>query len=142
MGPSPDAVSVKLMEAMGLLLPSLWNLWADKATVYPRLQYLYTKRQAIEVLEGQLRNAVQFSLGPLSQSDGQKFDHLKEMWGQVDGEIKELEARASANRGAAIGVLSQTAPVMPGQVAMPSLLPDANSERYRGNPQTWPWRRW
>jgi hypothetical protein len=109
-------------------IDKLWNAWADKALVFPRLQYLYCKRQCLIVLVGQLRDLVQVSIGGFSSGQQQKLANLNEIIKRTDEEIKDLEAKAQASRPVVVAPMTNTSPRMPdvGQV-------DPNNPVYRGD---------
>lgn len=114
---------------VGRLIGTLWEVYADKARVAPRLRYLYAKRASIDALLGSVREAVTFVDGDARVELIQKTANLRAMRGEVQAEIAAVEARARAGRGAATGALTATAPVDPpagGRV-------DANDRRYRGD---------
>lgn len=112
----------------------IWDAWQGKAG-FPRLQYLYAKRQCISIILGQNRLKIDKTLGPLSQRMGSYFDHLVQMMKLVTDEIAIAEKQFRANRQAVVGPSLVRAPIEPA-AARPINLTEAdpNDPRYRGSP--------
>jgi hypothetical protein len=123
-----DPVEEAILDKVTPNIDLFWNAWADKALVYPRLQYLYCKRQCLQIIEGQLRDLVQVNIGGLSTQQQQKLSNLLNMQKRVDEEIKDLELKAQAARPVVVIPLTQTNPRLPdvGQI-------DPNNPAYRGD---------
>lgn len=114
-------------------LPTIWAMWADKALIFPRLQYLYAKRQCIEILMGQLRDYTDASLGTnLNLRQGAYFGNLTMLHQQVEIQIAALERQALAGRNPVIGELLQKSP------NQPTMPPDPANPAYRGDALTPP----
>jgi hypothetical protein len=117
-------------DTAGTLAANIDLLWESHDTVasIPLVASL-TKRDAIDLMLGRARTQVSFrtsSGSSVSLSD--LFDHLLKLRAAVEAEI--AQAQASATGAAAIGTLTQTAPIMrdtTGQV-------DPNGRRTRGDP--------
>lgn len=127
-------------------VPTLWAYYADKAATAPRLQALYTERDAIKLVLAKLRMLVDFNTGQaLQMKQSQKAAALQAALTEIEGEIALVERQASAARraGGATGVLTRTAPIPPPTSApatpydAPSPYLDPNDSRYGGSPY-WP----
>lgn len=123
--------------ADGLLAANIDLLWegngdqADAAT-----QALYTKRSAIDLMLGDVRQKVDFrDPAGISANLSDLFDHLMRMRADVVAQI--ALAASSGNGAGAVGTITKTAPVEPdiGQL-------DPSARRYRGDPLCPPRRRW
>lgn len=109
-------------------LATLWGLYAEKALMAPRLQYLYVKRHALDFRIGELSAQVDLLLGTDRIVQEQEVQHLQQMRGDVEAEIKVVEARARANRAPAIGVITKREPSV-----VPPDAPDPSDSLYRGD---------
>ncbi len=105
-----------------------WAAWADKAFTHPRLQYLYCKKQCLDILEGQLRDLVQTTIGGFNSNQQQKLANLQAINKRVMEEITIIEKRAQANRVPVMGELTQTSSRMPDPTQV-----DPNNPVYRGD---------
>jgi hypothetical protein len=127
--------------ADGLLtqqMPLIWASYADKAGIAPRLQELYAKRRAIDIVLGSLRNSVGFSMsGDLSLRLDQRTEYLMERRKETLVEIRHLEAIARSGRAPAIAPLSTTEMEPQPIIPAPTLVPDRNAEVFIGSPY-WP----
>lgn len=95
------------------------------------LRYLYTKRAAIDLLMGAVRQQVSFkALDGASVDLSDLMEHLTTMREATQQRIDE--AIATLDAGGAIAEITTTAPIAP-----PPNWPDANAERLRGSPY-WP----
>lgn len=112
-----------------------WEMFADQEPV--RLQFLYAKREAIDLLQGYVREQVNQRDPELAVDYSDKLKALQTMRNNVTAEIAKLEAAAADDavdedteaRQPVIGELTTTAPISPdfcGQA-------DANDRRYRGD---------
>ncbi len=118
-------------DELDILTPTIgaiWDAWADKALVAPRLQYWYALRHAADILIGQLRNQTWSQLGPMSVQGGQKLKNLQMIRDNAQAEIGLVEKRAAGYRPPVVGALRQTAPILPA-----ANQPDPNSRAYRGD---------
>lgn len=109
---------------------TLWDLYAGQTDGYAR--YLYTKRKALDLLMGLVREQVtQTAPNGVSADLTDKLKNLQIMWTNVDREIATVTALAlqTAQTSAApvIGQISAVAPVTP------PAGPDGNSPLYRGD---------
>jgi len=121
----------------------LWRLYLDKAQIFPRLQYLYVKRDAIRIALAAQRGDVDYALaGDASLKAHQGIDTLNTMLKDTTDELTllEVKARAARSAGGAVGAITQTTittpPTSPYPVT-PGPEPDANAPRYQGSPY-WP----
>ena len=74
---------------------------ANPAHLAPRAQYLYAKRQALEILMGQNRRYIDINLAPLNTAQSQIVKNLQMLLVQTETEIAELLKRTAASRPAA-----------------------------------------
>jgi len=70
-----------------------WTLNADQPS--ERLQYLYTKRQAIQYLMFQARKNIDITIGPDKLNASQVFKHLASLNDDVMDDIKFAESPRS-----------------------------------------------
>ena len=111
------------------LISGVWDSYADKASVYPRLQDLYTRRHVADrILAGDSAYAVDWEQAGVSEKSGGAFDHLTTLRGNAHSEILRLEGIARANRPGAVGTITATAPVMAGANCL-----DPNARAYGGD---------
>jgi hypothetical protein len=132
-------------------VPVLWSYYLDKAVIAPRLQALYTERDAIKLVLARLRMLVDFNTGQaLAMKQSQKTAALQAMLTETEGEISTLERQTSASHraGGATGALTRTTPIPPPISApetpyeAPSPYLDPSDPRYSGSPyfpQREPW---
>jgi len=126
-GDAPDGVLASNIAA-------IWGSYADKASVYPRLQELYTQRACVEIVTARIRAQVDFSTGgDISIRASQQFTALLLMRGELDKQIMALEALARGNRTPAIGAITAVAPETPPTGPDPFGPLDGNDDRYQGN---------
>jgi hypothetical protein len=123
-----DPVEKQVLDKVTPNIQLIWSSWSDKALVFPRLQYLYAKKQCLDILEGQLRDLVSTTIGGFNANQQQRLDNLRTLNTRVGEEIKVLEAKHTANRPMVMAPLNQTAPRMddPGKI-------DPNDPVYRGD---------
>lgn len=107
---------------------TLWALYAEKALVAPRLQYLYAKRHALDFRIGRLSAQVDLLLGTDKIVQEQEVQHLRQMRADVEAEIKVVETRARANRTPTVGKITAREPQPPWPDA-----PDPSDSLYRGD---------
>lgn len=97
-------------------ISTIWATYADKALLAPRLQELYTKRRALEMLMGTiLRHQVAVSQGDptLSVRQDQRFLGAQKQYDNVQAEIDKVENMVAKTRGGAVGPITQQEPVTP-----------------------------
>lgn len=116
----------------------LWRLYLDKAQVFPRLQYLYVKRDAICIALAAQRGDVDYSVGgDVSMRAHQGIDTLNTMLTDTMAEITLVETKARAMRGGAVGAITQTTITTPPLTPEPvpaTTVPDSNDPRFAGSP--------
>jgi hypothetical protein len=88
-----------LMNQMG----SLWDSYIDKKAIAPRLQDLYTRRQACDNLLGGTWPLVDYTQAGAERKLTDITANLQQMRGNYHAEIQRLEARAQASRPGAVG---------------------------------------
>lgn len=112
---------------------AMWESYADKALIAPRLQELYTKRRAIDAVLGIVRNQVTFNIAnDHSRNQSDKAKTLLSMRGEVQADIKQIETQARSGRPGVAGQITTTAPITP------TYPPDANDPAYQGSPYSGP----
>lgn len=110
-------------------IAAIWALYSDLAQTQ-RLRYFYALRDAIRVLQGAMREHVQFAVvGDIEMQAQQKFTHLATMHDAVLAEIRTLETRTRSARAPLVSTLTRISPIEP-----PLWLLDANNADYTGNP--------
>jgi hypothetical protein len=119
-------------EATNLLAPfayTSYQSYADKGRIDPRLQFLYCKRQMIDVLLGHGWQRVTVKMEQTEDDLSDLSKNLQALRTNCQDEIDGFEAQDRASRPPAIGTLTQTSPrlVSPGMA-------DPNSGFYRGDP--------
>lgn len=116
-------------DAAGTLAANIGTLWLkndDRTDDYAR--YLYSKRDAIDVMLGRVRAQVDFkALDGASVNLTDLTANLQAMRADVQAQIDEYGA--ILNGAGAIGEIATTAPIEP-----PPFWPDANDPRYKGDP--------
>lgn len=93
---------------LATLMPTIWASYADKALVSPRLQELYAKRRAIDLVLGGLRGAVDITIDGLAKRNHQQVDTLIAMRKTTEDDIVAVEQRSRGMRGAALQPLINT----------------------------------
>jgi hypothetical protein len=123
------------------VLGLIWDLYNDKGRVNWQIQYNYAKRAALDIRLKEEQPDVDYAVGvskDLEAKTSQEFDHLQTMREDCCAEIVRIEALVRAQRPAAVGALTKTAPESPPWGSTPN----ANSPEYQGDPYTgWPFRR-
>ncbi len=115
-------------------IAAIWDSYADKAALYPRLQELYTQREGIDLVMAAARGQVDFgSALELTVKASQEFAHLVTMRATLDTQIAELERQARANRRGVVAPLVTVAPESPPTGPEPFGPLDANDSRYAGS---------
>jgi len=113
-------------------IATLWDLNDDQSTL--KLQFLTTKRAAIEMLMGTVRQQVTFEIaGDHRRQQSDKLKNLQIMLATVNDEIDRYAASGigtDSDFAAATGDLTTTTPISPPSAAGP----DANDRAYRGDP--------
>lgn len=115
-------------------LAAWWASHADKGLYGGPLQYLYTKRDALDAAIMYYALQVQTVIGDVQvfyQQIAQRLDALRT---EISAEIQLQEARRLSAAGAVSGTLTTTAPVSP-----PNGVFDSNDPRYQGSPYTVRW---
>lgn len=123
-----DAVERKALDKVTPNIELIWGAWAEKGMVFPRLQYLYAKKQCLDIIEGQFRDLVSVTINGLNQNQQQRLQNLQTLNKRVSDEITVLEKKAAAVRSPVISNLNQTAPSMPGLGQL-----DPQNPVYRGD---------
>jgi hypothetical protein len=118
-------------------LPVLWEAYADKAQVAPRLQELHVERDAIKLVLAVLRPRVDFS-SPLTLGlkEHQQVQTLEGQLQAAEAQIERVELQARRQGVPQVGTLRTVEPVSPptGTEAIPLTGPNANSPEYTGSP--------
>jgi len=134
-------------QVLATQLPLVWDGYLPLAAIHPDLQFLYTKRAAVEIVLGQVRDQVDIATAADQKATlNQLTIHLRAMYDAAQAEIARVEAIARASHAPVMAQLAVTGPGLPAMVtvdpATGRLLPSV--ERYRGNPfvpsgRWWPW---
>ncbi len=124
-------------QVLAAQLPLVWDGYLALATIHPDLQFLYTKRAAVELMLGQVRDQVDIATAADQQARlNQLTIHLRAMYDAAQAEIARIEAIARASHAPVMAQLAVTGPGLPAIVtvdpATGRLLPSV--DRYRGNP--------
>lgn len=112
----------------------IWQSFADKRQVWPRLQELYSKRRCLDIVLGLRREQVDRAADTIRESLSQIARELEQMRAACQREIDKVEAVARANRGGVVAAIVQTTIETPPTGAVVSDILDANSPRYQGDP--------
>ena len=127
------ATTDKLLEGV---LFTIWEMYADKALLHPRLRYLYAKRQVIDFWLSSVWRDVSYT-EDVQEALNQQSDHLTDMRKLVHADITQIEADVASSVGAVTGELSTKTPL-----AGLCGRPDPNNTIYRGDARyrgrTWP----
>jgi hypothetical protein len=138
-----DPVDPAMSGVTGLVMQSIGALWvnyADRAMIHPRLRDLHVKIAAQEIVIGRLEALVSFSgvNGGISVSLSNRVKARQEQLDKWHRELKVIESQFFGASGAAVGQISQTAPIMPpvpGETSSPNTwATDANDPSYNGSP--------
>jgi len=124
-------------QVLAAQLPLVWAGYLPLAAIHPDLQFLYTKRAAVELMLGQVRDQVDIATAADQKATlNQLTIHLRAMYDAAQGEIARIEAIARASHAPVMAQLAVTGPGLPAIVtvdpATGRLLPSV--DRYRGNP--------
>lgn len=115
-------------DAAGTLAINVPIYWGMRDTIADlALRYLIVKRDAIILLIGTLRKAVDLTSDGDTVKLSQQITNLRTLLELLDSEL--AGASSSSGASAAAGELSQTAPIMP-----PTGYNDSNAAVYRGSP--------
>lgn len=119
---------------VGTDISTLWDLYHEMALIAPRLQYLYTKRHAIDIMMGQLREVTTFENDRVKIYNWEQQKTLQYMREQTQSEIDDRESKASKIRTPQVGQLETVTPISPNDDPATSFMPDASNRKYRGDP--------
>ena len=108
--PGQDDNTASLMAAITAAMPAIWDVARTKVTFRGSLPYL-AKIDAIDLLMGQVRAAVDASLGPLSLKQSQLFRNLSEMRKAAQEELVRKEMQVAKGYRPATGPIIARAPV-------------------------------
>ncbi len=121
-GATLDARSRPELDVLTPNIPLWWSFYAVKASIFPFLQYLYTKRHLLMVLEGQLRNKVSGSMGGMNVAQSDSVKNVREMYKETTDEIKRIEKQSQAARLPVVQPATTLTPTSPG-ISNPPLAP-------------------
>lgn len=89
------------------VLDVVWDGFADKAQVYPRLQEWYVRRTVLDnVLGGKWKDFVDWEQAGVSEKQGGAAKSLQSIRDDANNEIRRLESVATASRGGVIGTMN------------------------------------
>ncbi len=118
----------------------IWSSFADKALIAPRLQELYTRLRAIDLVlaDPTFRNAVSFSMsGDLSQQLHERTDHMRDRRKECQAEIDHIERWELQIQPPVVEQIKATEievpPALDPNFPPPPVI-DANSRKYHGDP--------
>lgn len=123
--------------ALAANIATIWDSYADKAAISPRLQEAYTRLRCCRIALGEVRQQVTVSLpGSQSLALGQKAQALAGMLKDAQTEIALWERKARAARPIQVGRITQMEPVsLQDELQTPvAWSPDPNDSRYAGDP--------
>ncbi len=123
----------------GVLTANVDAVWALYDSATARLQYLYTKRDLIELSMGEMRTRATFRSRDDVGVDATDFlSNLLKMKADVDAEIAKEEAKAAAgNQVLPGGSVAAVGEILRQETSNTLRLPgqlSANDMRYRGEP--------
>lgn len=128
-----DARTKKTTDALLLsVLTTIWDMYADKAALHPRLRYLYAKKQVIDYWAASVFRDVDYD-EEVKESLGQMSRNLQLIRASVVADIEEIVASLAASQsggGYATGQLTTATPL-----AGLTGRPDPNAPEYRGDPR-------
>ncbi len=118
-------------------LPLVWAGYLPLGATHPDLQFLYTKRAAVEIVLGQVRDQVDIATAADQKATlNQLTIHLRAMYDAAQAEIARIEAIARASHAPVMAQLAVTGPGLPAMVTVDPVtgrvLPSV--DRYRGSP--------
>lgn len=123
------------------MVPYLWDQWQSRRYFSARLQYLYTKRDAIDLVLSQVRFDVDATIPEqLTTKESQKTAYLNTMRDGVLTEITALEKKYRATRAPVLQPLVTVTPIsvqdeINRQETLPyPIIPDPNSPGLAGTP--------
>ena len=112
-------------------LDTVWDSYADKGYVAPRLQEYYTKKRLIDLALGHVRHLTDTAISPDQGAKlSQMTANLRAMKTELLVDIQATVNSAAAGVYAASGYLTNTVPINPPY----SGGPDANDIIYHGTP--------
>jgi hypothetical protein len=117
---------------------TLWDKYARFGPVYPQLQALYAERDALRLLQGQVWQQVDKTVGPLRENLAERHRALSDRLKEMEAAILLAQRQAAAATGGAVaGQIATVEPVAPPFVGTP----DATDPRYSGSPYVPPFTR-
>lgn len=126
-------IGAVITEPVGQQMAVIWELYTDKSYIGPKLQYLYTKRHAVDIMLGQLRELVTF------ESDREKFKNneqiltLARIRSNTQEEIDRLEQQYAATRDPYVTDITTKEPINQDSNSATVGYPNAANRRYRGD---------
>src|ERR1700748_2956665 len=108
---------------------AVWDSFADKTAIFPRLQDLYTRRQVAENFWLGVWDRVNFDQDGVKEDASDYAEHWKELHDYYQAEIVRLETRPNMSRAPVVGCMTRTAP------RMTRHYPNPNNPAYGGDPQ-------
>ncbi len=103
-------ITAQLGDPDGVLAPQItafWNVYQGMGKPN-MLVYLYTKRDAIQILQGSVRTRISRQEDDLKFSAGEYFKNLDAMYADTNAEIARWEKILRASAGVAVGTLATT----------------------------------
>jgi hypothetical protein len=116
------------------VIDTLWTMYADKALIAPRLQYLYVLAEAFDVKIGSIADG---AFTPVGIVQHKALDDKVTAWQKQKTatllDIVKLERAYNQVRTPVTGTLTTTAPISPADDPRTVGAPDANDRPYRGD---------
>jgi hypothetical protein len=113
---------------------ALWDMYADKALIAPRLQYFYVLAEAYELKMGAIRDGAYMPVGVVqSKALDDKVADYRKSKAEALVEITKIERGYRGVRPVVSGTLTTTAPIGPADDPRTLFAPDANDREFRGD---------
>lgn len=113
----------------------LWDFHADKALIAPRLQYLHTLKEALEIKMGALPDGdlMEVGLDNKDLSARETFNSWKDIYNATLADIARVEATYRNLRTVAVDSITTQTPLSPDSDPSTVGYPDPGARSYRGD---------
>jgi hypothetical protein len=116
------------------VLDALWDMYADKALIAPRLQYFYVLAEAYDLKIGAIQDGAYMPVGVVqSKALDDRVTSYRQLKADVLKDIARLERGYNQVRPVVSGTLTTTAPIGPADDPRTIFAPDANDREFRGD---------
>ena len=112
----------------------IWDMFADKAVIAPRLQFLYALKEAVSTMIGWSHEYVTFITDRVEVDNSDQLKYWTELQAETQAEIDKVELMAAATRPGQIAAMKTTEIIDANSDPSTSGGPDAGHRRYRGDP--------